>query len=637
MMIQEIDKIMRFNIGNTIVYNLICKDVLKTSEKQGGIMPFIGDGLSEFAFGVKEDFIDDVINRMAESLSDLEKREIKEQVQAEDFLESLDNLKDVMGGQYGEFIINEHLEEFYSDDKIDIHILENQAVSLVPLLNYGDSITTNFDHVLECAYELAGVSPAIATPYDCKILNQTIRDKREINKALLFKIHGDIISNATERIITKAAFEKNYKENTEFTENLTKWIQKYKLLFIGVDLLKDKYLRGILEKTKSEGIKHYAIVGCENVDETKKYIREQLSALNVLPIIYDVDNPNSVEIILHKILVDTKNEGITDRGEFHYKYSEHDLVGREKEISKLQAFLNADSSYTFDFKWWMIWGHNITGKSKLAYEFARKYTNDWDWYMLNPGQIDNFFENQIHIGENRNRKRKVFIIFDDYDCYSGGIEKVLEFVKRIKRYCLKIRVLFIVRDWRSSEIYKIGQDIERKDEVKVMLLKTAFIRPLEIKQLSIKDIKEVCFKYILYRKKELDLDNLKEEDFSQIDYDLEKYIKELIDQEESLILLCSLKKALSLIMNKIDAPKGGLSDSEIITQVMRYVLTDGEGNLNNPNVDILEIDRRKVQRKEQGMHLLEKYDKEKEYDKEYYEEEYEMEDFIFSDEKDMSI
>lgn len=636
-MIQEIDKIMRFNIGNTIVYNLICKDVLKTSEKQGGIMPFIGDGLSEFAFGVKEDFIDDVINRMAESLSDLEKREIKEQVQAEDFLESLDNLKDVMGGQYGEFIINEHLEEFYSDDKIDIHILENQAVSLVPLLNYGDSITTNFDHVLECAYELAGVSPAIATPYDCKILNQTIRDKREINKALLFKIHGDIISNATERIITKAAFEKNYKENTEFTENLTKWIQKYKLLFIGVDLLKDKYLRGILEKTKSEGIKHYAIVGCENVDETKKYIREQLSALNVLPIIYDVDNPNSVEIILHKILVDTKNEGITDRGEFHYKYSEHDLVGREKEISKLQAFLNADSSYTFDFKWWMIWGHNITGKSKLAYEFARKYTNDWDWYMLNPGQIDNFFENQIHIGENRNRKRKVFIIFDDYDCYSGGIEKVLEFVKRIKRYCLKIRVLFIVRDWRSSEIYKIGQDIERKDEVKVMLLKTAFIRPLEIKQLSIKDIKEVCFKYILYRKKELDLDNLKEEDFSQIDYDLEKYIKELIDQEESLILLCSLKKALSLIMNKIDAPKGGLSDSEIITQVMRYVLTDGEGNLNNPNVDILEIDRRKVQRKEQGMHLLEKYDKEKEYDKEYYEEEYEMEDFIFSDEKDMSI
>ena len=637
MMMQEIDKIMKFNIGNTIVYNLICKDVMNVSEKQGGIMPFIGDGLSEFAFGVKENFIDDVLDTMAESLSDSEQKKLKEQVQSEDFLESLDNLKDIMGGKYGEFIINEHLEEFYSDDKIDIHILENQAVSLIPLLNCGDSITINFDHVLEYAYELAGVNPAIATPYDCKILNQKMRDKREINRALLFKIHGDIISNATERIITKAAFEKNYRENTEFTENLTKWIQKYKLLFIGVDLLKDKYLRGILEKTKSEGIKHYAIVGCENVEATKKKVREQLSDLNVLPIIYDVNYPNSIEIILHKILVDTKNEGLTDRGEFHYKYSEHDLVGREKEINKLQEFLTKDSGYTFDFKWWMIWGQNITGKSKLAYEFARKHAQGWDWYMLNPGQVDIFFENQIRIGKNRSGKRKIFIIFDDYDCYSGGIEKVLEFIKAIRRYCLKIRVLFIVRDCVASEIYKIGQDRERKDDVRVMLLKTAFAGPLEIKQLSIEDIKQVCFKYILYRKKELGLGSLKDEDLLQIDDDLEQYIEELIDQEKSLILLCSLKKALSLIMNNIGVPKGGLSDSEIITQVMRYVLTDGEGNLNNPNVDIWEIDRRKVQRKEQGIRLLEKYDKEKEYDKEYYKEAYEMDNFIFSIEKDVGI
>lgn len=355
-----------------------------------------------------------------------------------------------------------------------------------------------------------------------------------------------------------------------------------------------------------------------------------------MPIIYDINYPNSVEIILHKILVDTKNERITDRGEFYYKYSEHDLVGREREINKLQEFLTTDSNYTFDFKWWMIWGQNITGKSKLAYEFARKYAEGWDWYMLNPGQIDTFFDNQIHIGKNR-RRRKIFIIFDDYDCYCGGIEKVLEFIKTIRRYCLKIRVLFIVRDCFASEIYKIGQDRERKDEVRIMLLKAAFEAPLEIKQLSIEDIKKVCFKYILYRKKELGLEDLKEEELLQIDDALEKYIVELIAQEKSLILLCSLKKALSLIMNAIGVPKGGLSDSEIITQVMRYVLTDGEGNLNNSNVDIWEIDRRKVQRKEQGIRLLEKYDKEKEYDKEYYDEVYEVDNFIFSVNKDMGI
>jgi hypothetical protein len=634
MMTQDFDKILDFSKGNVLVYNFICKNIIENSNG-GGIMPFIGDGLAKFTFGDSISFIEDVLKWVNNTLSDTQRQNVQEKEEKNGFIEALDELINILGGQYGEDVINRHLEEFYSDEKIDPYALENQAVSLVPLLNYGDSVTTNFDHVLEYAYELAGINPSIATPYDCNVLNNKIRSNSEAaNKALLFKVHGDIISNATERIITKSAFDENYKNNPIFMENLTKWIQKYKLLFIGVDLLKNNYLREVLKENKSEGSHHYAIVGCKDDDGLKDKMKDELAELNIMPIIYDIDKPISVEIILHKILVDTKNERIlknSNRGEYHYKYSEHDLIGREIEIKKLEEFLNSKSKYTFDFSWWMIWGKDVAGKSKLAYEFARKHASTWDWYMIAPGQIDSFINKQISINKNN---RKLFVIFDDYDCYNGGISIIFNFIKRVKRYCKKIRVLLIVRDYKTSEICKIATDKERKDEVRVMLLRSAFSGPREICQLSINDIKEICYQYIWYRKRNLGLADLQEEELLSIDDELGKFIKNQMNEDKSLLLLCSLEKAINLILKNIFGSDEDASDGDIINKVMRYILTDGEGNLNNPNVNILEIDRRKDYRKKQAKKLMEKYDKQKEYNKDYYSSEYETDSFIFEIEKE---
>lgn len=634
MMTQDFDKILDFSKGNVLVYNFICKNIIENSNG-GGIMPFIGDGLAKFIFGDSISFIEDVLKWVNNTLSDTQRQNVQEKEEKNGFIEALDELINILGGQYGEDVINRHLEEFYSDEKIDPYALENQAVSLVPLLNYGDSVTTNFDHVLEYAYELAGINPSIATPYDCNVLNNKIRSNSEAaNKALLFKVHGDIISNATERIITKSAFDENYKNNPIFMENLTKWIQKYKLLFIGVDLLKNNYLREVLKENKSEGSHHYAIVGCKDDDGLKDKMKDELAELNIMPIIYDIDKPISVEIILHKILVDTKNERIlknSNRGEYHYKYSEHDLIGREIEIKKLEEFLNSKSKYTFDFSWWMIWGKDVAGKSKLAYEFARKHASTWDWYMIAPGQIDSFINKQISINKNN---RKLFVIFDDYDCYNGGISIIFNFIKRVKRYCKKIRVLLIVRDYKTSEICKIATDKERKDEVRVMLLRSAFSGPREICQLSINDIKEICYQYIWYRKRNLGLADLQEEELLSIDDELGKFIKNQMNEDKSLLLLCSLEKAINLILKNIFGSDEDASDGDIINKVMRYILTDGEGNLNNPNVNILEIDRRKDYRKKQAKKLMEKYDKQKEYNKDYYSSEYETDSFIFEIEKE---
>lgn len=634
MMTQDFDKILDFSKGNVLVYNFICKNIIENSNG-GGIMPFIGDGLVKFTFGDSINFIEDVLKLLNNTLSDIQRQNVQEKGEKNGFIEALDELINILGGQYGENVISRHLEEFYSDEKIDPYALENQAVSLVPLLNYGDSVTTNFDHVLEYAYELAGINPSIATPYDCNVLNNKLRSNSEAaNKALLFKVHGDIISNATERIITKSAFEENYKNNPIFMENLTKWIQKYKLLFIGVDLLKNNYLREVLKENKSEGSHHYAIIGCKDDDGLKDKMKDELAELNIMPIIYDIDKPISVEIILHKILVDTKNERIlknSNRGEYHYKYSEHDLIGREIEIKKLEKFLNSKSKYTFDFSWWMIWGKDVAGKSKLAYEFARKHASTWDWYMIAPGQIDSFINKQISINKNN---RKLFVIFDDYDCYNGGISKIFNFIKRVRRYCKKIRVLLIVRDYKTSEICKIANDKERKDEVRVMLLRSAFSGPGEICQLSINDIKEICYQYIWYIKRNLGLVDLQEEELLSIDDELGEFIKNQMNEDKSLLLLCSLEKAINLILKNIFGSDEDVSDGDIINKVMRYILTDGEGNLNNPNVNILEIDRRKDYRKKQAKKLMEKYDKQKEYNKDYYSSEYETDSFIFEIEKE---
>ena len=150
-------------------------------------MPFIGDGLVKFTFGDSINFIEDVLKLLNNTLSDIQRQNVQEKGEKNGFIEALDELINILGGQYGENVISRHLEEFYSDEKIDPYALENQAVSLVPLLNYGDSVTTNFDHVLEYAYELAGINPSIATPYDCNVLNNKLRSNSEAaNKALLF-------------------------------------------------------------------------------------------------------------------------------------------------------------------------------------------------------------------------------------------------------------------------------------------------------------------------------------------------------------------------------------------------------------------------------------------------------------------
>lgn len=73
---------------------------------------------------------------------------------------------------------------------------------------------------------------------------------------------------------------------------------------------------------------------------------------------------------------------------FSYSNSKVGFYGREAEVNKIDEFMNCDKPFTF----WSITGYGGMGKSKLAYNIAKKYDKqNWTviWHDSNNTDIDN--------------------------------------------------------------------------------------------------------------------------------------------------------------------------------------------------------------------------------------------------------
>lgn len=100
---QTIDQILNFYKNNRLVYKGLVQDANNIS----GIMPFVGDALSKFAFGSRDDFINEVISETAEN--EEEKQRKIEKSKSVDFLETLDGLIQ----EFGKTVIDKQLSDFY--------------------------------------------------------------------------------------------------------------------------------------------------------------------------------------------------------------------------------------------------------------------------------------------------------------------------------------------------------------------------------------------------------------------------------------------------------------------------------------------------------------------------------------------
>lgn len=565
---QTIDQILNFYKNNKLVYKGLVQDANNIS----GIMPFVGDALSKFAFGSRDDFINEVISETAEN--DVEKQQKIEKSRSVDFLETLDSLIQ----EFGKTVIDKQLSDFYLDAKIDNKYLINQPISLIPYVNEGNCVTASMDHVINRSYILAHIPPDVTSPYDHRKINTRIQGLiGSVRDNIVLKIHGDLLTDSKYRVLTKEDYNNQYCEGSEFYNALSKWIQNYILLYIGVDIHKDKYLFELVKQLKSEGSYHYAIIGCKNDESCKKQVFELLDEVNILPILYDEEKPESIEMLIHKLLIDTNNVKAFINGELDYKYSQHDLVGREKEIASLMNFLNDaqidDRLSMCDFKWWVIWGDGITGKSRLAFDFARLYANDWEWYMLEPEEIQEFMDEQIQIQKVRKKNRNVFIIFDNFDWYKGDMASIFDFEKKISMYTSKLRILFIVYNYANSLIYKKIYSKDHDDLWRKMV-STIQEKPLKLRQLSKEEILILCHEYVHYRATQLNISNDKLKTlFNEIDRELQIFISELYDKDEINILYLSQLKALSLIRKRMGASY--LNDKDIADEAVKYTITSG--------------------------------------------------------------
>lgn len=568
---QTIDQIFSFYRNNRLIYKGLVQDANNIS----GIIPFVGDALSKFAFGSRDDFINGVISETAEN--EEEKRQKIEKSKSIDFLETLDGLIQ----EFGKTVIDKQLSDFYLDAKIDNKYLVNQPISLIPYVNKGNCVTASMDHVINYSYMLAHIPPDVTSPYDHRKINTRIQGHiGAVRDNIVLKIHGDLWTDSKYRILTKEDYNKQYCEGSEFYNALSKWIQNYILLYIGVDIHKDKYLFKLVKQLKSEGSYHYAIIGCENDESCKKQVFELLDEINILPILYDEKKPESMEMLIHKLLIDTNNVRAFVNGELDYKYSQHDLVGRDAEIESLMNFLDSnqmkDKLSTCDFKWWVIWGDGITGKSRLAFDFARFYANDWEWYMLEPEEIQEFMDEQIQIQKVRKKNRKVFIIFDNFDWYKGDIASIFDFEKKISMYTQKLRILFIIYNYEKSLIHNkiFSKDY---DDLWKKMVRTIHEKPLQLRQLSKDEILILCHEYVRYREIQLDIENDKLEAlFNEIDGELKIFISKLYDKGEINILYLSQLKALSLIRKKMGVSY--LNDNDIVDEAVQYTITSGNKN-----------------------------------------------------------
>lgn len=564
---QQIDRLLCYHASNQLIFENLIYD----SKKTNGVIPFVGEVFSKSTFGTRNDFVKEIQEKTPVSAHH------SENVLDTGLLDLLDSLITI----HKKGIIDAKLLSFYSDLKIDDKYIKNQAISLIPYVNSGNCITANLDHVIDHSYSIAGKIPDITHPHERKKLITLLRGGIASNEAnIVLKLHGDVLSDAKHRILTKKDYESSYGKKSEFYKTISQWLQNYIILFIGVDLCKDKYLLDLLKDLKSPGFNHYAIIGCKDDAVSKENTYSFLESMCVHPILYDEDKPECLEMLLHKFLIDSNNVPPFPLGEIDYRYSYQDLVGREKQIEQLITFLSEKAK----FLWTIIKGNRHTGRTKLAYDFSRIYASDWEWYILEPEEIDEFLSSQIKIQEARKKERKLLITFDNFHWYKGSLDKIFKSKASMNIYTMKVRFIFILYDMKQSHFLQTLQNSVR-DSLWFDIMKSADPNlPISIEPLSVDEILQLCHGYIYYRGYQLGIEKKLYEIFDLIDKKLEAYILELDKRKEPEILAFSQLKALNLVKELNGSSY--LKDSELAELVFRLSITiDNRLSVNSTDFD----------------------------------------------------
>jgi SIR2-like protein len=264
-------------------------------ERQGrtgpGLVPFLGAGIST-AFGLK-----DWNNLLRSAAPPRLRLRVEEQLRKNDYEGAAETLlKELEADGFQNMVAASA-----GDSSLGSFDLRTGTVSLLPLLASGPVVTTNFDRILERAFEINGV------PFESVISGprpDLIVDALHGNRRVLIKLHGDW-QDRVGRTFAKSDYDANYGEaQPERKRELLVGAERLlfssrSLLFVGASLGPDRTVKLLQEVHRGyAGIRHFAIMNAPSTQKAFDAKEKHLRACGVsagLPyhlLSYQVDGPH---------------------------------------------------------------------------------------------------------------------------------------------------------------------------------------------------------------------------------------------------------------------------------------------------------------------------------------------------------
>jgi hypothetical protein len=273
-------------------------------ERQGrtgpGVVPFVGAGLST-AFGLK-DWRNLLLDAAPPRIAGL----VRERLDQRDYEGAAEALLQELGADGFQNMVAASAR----DSELESVDFRKGTVSQLPLLATGPVVTTNFDRVLERAFEANGA------PFESVISGprpDLIADALHGNRRVLIKLHGDW-QDRVGRTFAKSDYDANYGEaQPEKKRELLTSAERLlfsgrSLLFIGASLSQDRTV-DLLQEVHHQyaGIRHFTIVCIPKGKRAFEDEEAQLRELGVLPLWYHATTSEAhateVEKIMRSIVV----------------------------------------------------------------------------------------------------------------------------------------------------------------------------------------------------------------------------------------------------------------------------------------------------------------------------------------------
>jgi tetratricopeptide (TPR) repeat protein len=271
------------------------------------VIPFVGAGMS-VPLGFKQwaAFLLDqaVLAQVEHDVKDLLNRGLYEEA-AELLMTRLDQ---------GAF--QQAMEDEFGDHKLPGAPV-NGSIALLPRLPGRIVITTNFDHVLEWAFEKAVPGERLKiihgawTQAVTMAFNRPQPNPEAFNRSskVLIKIHGDV-EDRKDRVLTKSEYDRSYgpanPENVASTQlnEVMRILLAKPLLFLGCSLERDRIVAMLkrLFKDLDGGLSHFAIVAAPADKEAFVERRADLGRMGIRPIWYPDGKFAEIERLLSQIV-----------------------------------------------------------------------------------------------------------------------------------------------------------------------------------------------------------------------------------------------------------------------------------------------------------------------------------------------